>query len=53
MPERMRYTTTLDRKLIKEIKQLALNKDCRVNDLIEEALLDLLNKNSKKTDCFS
>ena len=36
--------------LIKKIKILAAEKDTRVNDLLEEAIQDLLKKYEKKAD---
>lgn len=38
------YNTTLDADLIKEIKILAAQLDKRQNDLLEEAIEDLLEK---------
>jgi predicted transcriptional regulator len=38
------YNTTLDADLIKEIKILAAQLDKRQNDLLEEAIKDLLEK---------
>ncbi|MGD9228430.1 MAG: hypothetical protein PVF26_18120 [Desulfobacterales bacterium] len=38
------YNTTLDAELIKEIKILAAQLDKRQNDLLEEAIRDLLKK---------
>ena len=38
------YNTTLDTDLIKEIKILAAQLDKRQNDLLEEAIKDLLKK---------
>jgi hypothetical protein len=45
---RKNYNTTLRIDLIKEIKILAAEKDARVNDLLEEAIQDLLKKYEKK-----
>jgi hypothetical protein len=36
--------TTIDDKLIKNIKILAINEDCNINDLIEEGLRLVLEK---------
>ena len=44
MSKRRMYNTTLDAELIKEIKILAAQLDKRQNDLLEEAIRDLLNK---------
>ena len=38
------YNTTIDADLIKEIKILAAQLDKRQNDLLEEAIKDLLEK---------
>jgi hypothetical protein len=38
------YNTTLDTELIKEIKVLAARLDKRQNDILEEAIQDLLEK---------
>ncbi len=40
----MPYNSTLDRDLIKKLKFLAVEKDRRQNDLLEEAIHDLLKK---------
>ena len=42
--ERKNYNTTLRVDLIKKLKLLAVNEDSRVNDLLEEAIEDLLAK---------
>ncbi len=44
MAKRKMYNTTLDTDLIKEIKILAAQTDKRQNDLLEEAIDDLLKK---------
>jgi hypothetical protein len=44
MKKRKMYNTTLDADLIKEIKILAAQLDKRQNDLLEEAIDDLLKK---------
>ena len=41
---RKMYNTTLDANLIREIKVLAARLDKRQNDLLEEAIQDLLEK---------
>jgi predicted transcriptional regulator len=43
------YNTTLDVDLIKRIKILAAQLDKRQNDLLEEAIQDLLKKYEKKS----
>jgi len=47
--ERKNYNTTLRVDLIKKLKLLAVNEDVRVNDLLEEAIEDLLRKYEKKS----
>jgi hypothetical protein len=42
------YNTTLDNDLIKKLKILSIELNKRQNDLIEEALDDLLKKHSPK-----
>jgi len=44
MAKRKMYNTTLDSDLIREIKILAAQLDKRQNDLLEEAIDDLLKK---------
>lgn len=44
---RKMYNTTLDVDLMKEIKILAAQLDLRQNDLIEEAIQDLIEKYKK------
>ncbi|MBW2449828.1 MAG: ribbon-helix-helix domain-containing protein [Deltaproteobacteria bacterium] len=44
MGKRKMYNTTLDTDLVKEIKVLAAQLDVRQNDLLEEAIDDLLKK---------
>ncbi len=46
--ERKNYNTTLSVDLIKKLKFLAVKEDARVNDLLEEAIEDLLTKYEKK-----
>ena len=48
--ERKSYNTTLRKDILKKIRILAALTDRKQNDLIEEALLDLLKKYSKKPD---
>jgi hypothetical protein len=45
---RTHYTTTLRVNLLKRLKILAIEKNKRHNDLIEEAIQDLLKKYEKK-----
>jgi hypothetical protein len=42
--ERKNYNTKLDVNLIKKLKFLSVEKDTRQNDLLEEAIEDLLEK---------
>jgi hypothetical protein len=49
IPVRKNYNTTLRIELIEKLKLLAVEKDSRVNDLLEEAIRDLLGKYAKKT----
>ena len=44
MNKRKMYNTTLDADLIKQIRILAAQLDKRQNDVIEEAIQDLLEK---------
>jgi hypothetical protein len=45
--ERKHFTTSLDEKLIKAIKKLAIDLDTNVNTLIEEGIKYLLSKYDK------
>jgi len=45
--ERKNYNTKLDVNLIKKLKFLSVDKDTRQNDLLEEAIQDLLKKYDK------
>ena len=40
---RVQFTTRLDRDLVKEIKKLAIDLDCSVNDIIEYCLKSFLD----------
>jgi len=55
MAKRKMYNTTLDADLIREIKILAAQLDIRQNDLLEEAIDDLLKKykNQESSPSFS
>jgi hypothetical protein len=44
MGKRKMYNTTLDVELLREIKILAAQLDLRQNDIIEEAIQDLIIK---------
>lgn len=48
MGKRKMYNTTLDVDLLKEIRVLAALNDKRQNDLLEEAIRDLLKKYENK-----
>ena len=41
---RKAFNTTIDADLIKDLKRLALEKDCKVNDLLEEGIKIILEK---------
>ena len=45
---RKHFTTSLDDKLLKDIKKLAIDLDRSVNDLLEEGITHLLKKYEKK-----
>ena len=46
--KRKNYNTTLNIDLMKKLKILAVEKEVRVNDLLEEAIKELLKKYKKK-----
>jgi hypothetical protein len=46
--EKERFTTTLDRELLQQIKIMAIYERCSANVLIEEAIVDLLKKYQDK-----
>jgi hypothetical protein len=46
--KRKNYNTTLRTDLIKRLKILSVEQDVRANDLLEEAIQDLLKKYEKK-----
>lgn len=45
---RINLHTTVDKDLVKKLKFVALEQDKNMNDLLEEAITDLLEKYSKK-----
>ncbi|WP_321834372.1 hypothetical protein [Clostridium butyricum] len=45
---RKAINTTIDADLMKEIKLLAIEEDCKINDLIEEGLRIVLDKRKDK-----
>ena len=49
MAARERFTTTLDSELLQEIKILAIRNRHSTNDLLEEAIHDLLKKYKDKS----
>lgn len=46
--ERKTVTTSLEIELMKQLKHLAVDTDKALNDLLEEAIRDLLKKYGKK-----
>lgn len=48
MTERKGYNTTLRSDLLKRLRVLAAEQEKRQNELLEEAIIDLLNKYEKK-----
>ena len=45
---RVPYNTTFDSVLLKKLRVLAAEKEKRHNDLLEEAIVDILKKYGKK-----
>ncbi|MBA2848682.1 putative transcriptional regulator [Thermosulfuriphilus ammonigenes] len=50
MGERKMFATRLDQDLLKELKHLAVEQNRRLNDLLEEAMRDLLRKYGKEVE---
>jgi len=48
--ERTKYTTNIRSDLLKELKKLAIDLDKRHNELLEEAIEDLLRKYGRFND---
>ena len=48
--ERTKYTTNIRSDLLKELKKLAIDMDKRHNELLEEAIEDLLRKYGRLKD---
>ena len=48
MADRERFTTTIDGQLLEDVRILAIKKRCSTNDLMEEAISDLLKKYKEK-----
>ena len=46
--KRKQFTTTIKEDALKEIKKLAIDLNCTVNDLLEEGIKYLLKKYEKK-----
>jgi len=46
--EKILYNTRVDKELLKEFKILAIKEEKRQNELLEEAIQDLLKKYEKK-----
>ena len=46
--KRTHYNTTLDAELLKQLKFLSVEENKRHNELLEEAIRDLLKKRGKK-----
>jgi len=47
MDKKVSFNTTISKDLLKESKILAIKLDKRINQLLEEALKDILKKYSK------
>lgn len=45
---RIPYNTTIDSKILKQLKILSVEENKRHNDLLEEAIQDLLKKYKKE-----
>jgi hypothetical protein len=48
-PGKSYINTTVDTDLLKSLKMLAVQKETRLNQLLEEAIQDLLKKYEKKS----
>lgn len=46
--KRKTYGLSLDQELMKEVKHLAVDEDRNVNEMLEEAMRELLKKYKKK-----
>jgi metal-responsive CopG/Arc/MetJ family transcriptional regulator len=49
MAKRVHYTTTLREDLLKKLKFLSIEESKRQNDLLEEAIQDILKKYEKES----
>ena len=47
---RVQFTTRLEEKLLKEIKKLAIDLDCSVNDIIEYCLKSFLKSPDQQNE---
>jgi len=47
---RVQFTTRLEEKLLKEIKKLAIDLDCSVNDIIEYCLKSFLKNPAQQKE---
>jgi len=47
---RVQFTTRLEEKLLKDIKKLAIDLDCSVNDIIEYCLKSFLDSPAKQKE---
>lgn len=48
--EKQRVTFYAHRSTYKSLKQLALDNDCTVSELLNQAIVDCLNKNNKEKE---
>jgi hypothetical protein len=46
--KRIQFNTPIDESLLKRLKILAIEKNSRLNDLLEQAIEDFLKKNTPK-----
>jgi len=46
-PKRKTFNTSLDQELLRQLKILAATEDRRINDLLEEAIRELLAKQNR------
>ena len=47
--EKVKFTTNINKKLLKEIKKVAIEKGFNVNDIVEAQLIKYLRKEAGKT----
>lgn len=48
MGEKKVFSTRIDQDLLKALKHLAVDLDCNINELLEQAIQDFLKKHEKK-----